>query len=215
MLFSGLPLLLVATAAVMSGGYLGATSLTEAASEAPPLRQLPSGALLVAYAPQCNTSVIVDAARRGVNVIIWFSINLEVQADGKPVITNGPNPACVAETAAELRRMGLETTHMISIGGWDAPHPNTTLDGREWWLYWKEWNRGLAKPELGFYGYAGIDWDLEGNDAMASPWNHFTVECMEVCLVVADGNTGVVYSSPALPLIPHENNPCDSLRSQI
>jgi len=38
----------------------------------------------------------------------------------------------------------------------------------------------VAKPELGFDGFEGIDWDLEGNDVVNSPWNYFTVEVLNL-----------------------------------
>ena len=147
-----------------------------------PPRKLPAGNLIVAYAPgTCNVTRVVNAVRRGVNVVIWFSINLGFNASngGAPQVQGGPSPSCIASTAAALQRLGLETTHMISIGGWDAPHPNTTFDGVQWWNEWRRWNENVvARPELGFYGFDGIDWDLEGNDAMSSSWNHFSVKCM-------------------------------------
>jgi len=68
----------------------------------------------------------------------------------------------------------------MSIGGWNAPHPDTAWTGAEWWEVWKKWNQGMAHPELGFHGFDGIDWDLEGNDKVSSPWNHFTAECMDL-----------------------------------
>ena len=33
------------------------------------------------------------------------------------------------QTAQKLRQLQLPTTHLLSIGGWDAPHPNTTFYG--------------------------------------------------------------------------------------
>jgi len=62
---------------------------------------------------------------------------------------------------------------MISVGGWDAPHPDTRFGAAEWWRVWTQWN--AASAAAGFGGFDGIDWDLEGNDAMASPANRFTV----------------------------------------
>jgi len=69
---------------------------------------------------------------------------------------------------------------MLSIGGWDAPHPNTSFSGEEWWDAWHRWNSEIAVPSLGFDGFDGIDWDLEGNDNVASPYNEFTVACLEL-----------------------------------
>ncbi len=90
-----------------------------------------------------------------------------------------------------LRQLQAPTTHLLSIGGWDAPHPDTLVDGRvrpplllpwsaagaaygmsghpaglqTWWRVFQRWNEAVAaQPALGFHGFDGIDWDLEGND---------------------------------------------------
>lgn len=66
------------------------------------------------------------------------------------------------------------------IGGWDAPHPNTSFTGNEWWATWKTWNAALARSVPNFDGFDGIDWDLEGNDVQSSRWNEFSIECVEL-----------------------------------
>ena len=136
--------------------------------------RLPSGPLIVGYANwgECD-SKIGQAAAAGVNVLIWFAVSLIASPSGKPIISGGPNLTCVAKTAASLRAAGLPTTHLISIGGWDAPHPNTTFTGSVWWDAWQNWNAAAKAP--GFDGFDGFDWDLEGNDDQASPWNTFSV----------------------------------------
>jgi hypothetical protein len=80
--------------------------------------------LIVGYANwnQCDEK-IVEAVINGVNVVIWFSINLSVSNDGKPIITNGPDMDCVATIINKIANLGLETIHLISIGGWNSPHP--------------------------------------------------------------------------------------------
>eukprot|EP00912_Choanoflagellata_sp_UC4_P001947 UC4_evm2s1249 len=65
--------------------------------------------------------------------------------------------------------------------GWNAPHPDTSFTGRQWFMAWDEWNKKeISNEALNFDGYDGIDWDLEGNDAPSSPWNIFTPECVEL-----------------------------------
>jgi hypothetical protein len=63
-----------------------------------------------------------------------------------------------------------------------APHPDTSFSGAEWATAWDAWNRGLAATHaaLGFLGFDGIDWDLEGNDDQTSPFNAFTPACVEL-----------------------------------
>jgi hypothetical protein len=153
------------------------------ANPASTTRTLPSGSLILAYAVSCDdggVSVLAEA-RAGVNVIVWFATNLLVGGDGTPSIGYGLNTTCIASVAKTLRDEGLETAHLISIGGWDAPHPNTTVPGEEWWRTWKSWNQDvIAMPDMGWAGFDGIDWDLEGNDAPASPDNHFTQACLDL-----------------------------------
>jgi len=68
---------------------------------------------------------------------------------------------------------------MISVGGWDAPHP---VGGTptQFFNSWKNWNENtVSRP--GFEGgFDGIDWDLEGNDDVASPWNYLSKETLDI-----------------------------------
>jgi hypothetical protein len=106
---------------------------------------------------------IVDAVKQGVNVVMWFSINLAVSPNGKPTITNGPDMDCVADRVKEIAALGLPTVHLISIGGWNSPHPDTSISAAEAYEYWNYWNRHIAaRPEKGFLGFDGFDWDIEG-----------------------------------------------------
>ena len=142
-------------------------------------RSLPEGNLIVGYAPDCNEAQIVQAAEDGVNVVIWFAVNLA--AGG--AIENSLNFTCIARVAHTLRQQALPTAHLISVGGWDAPHPDTSRDGAEWFNIFEKWNSDAAASvpaELAWQGFDGIDWDLEGNDEPSSPWNHFTVECIDL-----------------------------------
>lgn len=146
-------------------------------------RVLPEGNLILGYATACggnlDSDVVVHSARSGVNVINWFAINL-VTRDGVPVIEHQLNLTCVALTAWRLKLEGLGTAHLITVGGWDAPHVNTSLTGSEWWEKFNKWNREeVASLAFGFNGFDGIDWDLEGNDILSSEWNHFTIRGIE------------------------------------
>ena len=126
-----------------------------------PPRRLPSGPLIVGYTG-CDQQKVIAEAAKGVNVVIWFASNLVRNATtGQPQVATGLNHTCVAEVAQELRRRRLPTAHMLCVGGWDAPHPNTSFSGQRWFEAWDEWNRReAAQPALGFAGYDGIDWDL-------------------------------------------------------
>lgn len=141
--------------------------------------QLPTGPIIAGYSDwrTCNFSQTVRSAQHGVNVIIWSAINLLVDEDtGAPSIVDGPDVTCVAKVAAALDAEGLRTTHLISIGGWNKPHPSTNLTGAEWFATFDAWNRGLPRP------YEGLDWDLEGADNKSSSNNHFTVELLHLVI---------------------------------
>ncbi len=140
--------------------------------------------VIVGYANwnQCDETII-RAVEDGVNVVIWFSINLAVDGDtGRPTITNGPDMGCVAERVREMRDKGFtDVVHLISIGGWNSPHPDTSNPVEEVFAEWERWNNEfVARPDLGFYGFDGFDWDIEGNDTPSSQYNHFTVECLDL-----------------------------------
>lgn len=70
---------------------------------------------------------------------------------------------CVADIVREISDLGLHTVHLISIGGWNSPHPDTSISAKEAYEYWNYWNRNIAaRPEKGFFGFDGFDWDIEG-----------------------------------------------------
>ena len=146
-------------------------------------KQLPSR-LIVGYANwnQCDES-LVQAVRDGVNVLIWFSINLAtVMSEGGdrvPSIENGPDMKCVAATISAINQIDSGVIHLISIGGWNSPHPDTRVTPESMFHAWNTWNREtISDEDLGFYGFDGFDWDIEGNDSIESPYNHFTCECL-------------------------------------
>ena len=141
-------------------------------------RSLPEGPLILGYATRCNFSDnsaqhVISEAELGVNVINWFSISL-ADDNGNPKIKYGLNSTCIAEVAKILGDKNLETSHIITVGGWDAPHVSTAFNGTQWWDTWKKWNENeVAQPDLGFQGFDGIDWDLEGNDDVDNKQNYY------------------------------------------
>eukprot|EP01043_Picozoa_sp_COSAG02_P084869 COSAG02_NODE_22625_length_746_cov_0.945904_1_plen_166_part_01 len=121
--------------------------------------------ILAGYASwgQCDQG-LVEAARDGMNVLIWFSINLAKDDVGAAVIT-GPATGqeftqCVAAIVAQIEAEGLSLVHLVSIGGWNSPHPAAGISGAEFWAAWKHWNEHeVARPEVGWLGFSGFDWD--------------------------------------------------------
>ena len=115
-------------------------------------------------------------------MLIWFSINLiRNPSTGAPEIQGGPDYSCVGDIVKKIRDLGLPTVHLMSIGGWDAPHPDTSNSAEDVFAALDSWNRNVvARPNDGFFGFAGWDWDIEGNDDLQSPYNTFTVECLDL-----------------------------------
>jgi hypothetical protein len=129
--------------------------------------------LIIGYANwnECDDKLI-KAVQQGVNVLIWFSINLIANATtGAPAVSGGPNRECVAKIIQQIAELKLPTIHLISIGGWNSPHPDTSNPTDTVYAAWKAWNDGL---------FDGFDWDIEGNDDVSSPYNHFTLECLDL-----------------------------------
>jgi hypothetical protein len=139
--------------------------------------------IIVGYANwnQCDESIL-EAVKNGVNVIIWFAINLSTDSTtGKPLITNGPNWYDVAIMRNEIQELNLNTIHLISIGGWNSPHPDTTNNVIDVYNEFNRWNRQvISNKELNFNGFDGFDWDIEGNDDMNSKYNTFSVDCINL-----------------------------------
>ena len=69
----------------------------------------------------CNWSQadekVISAVRDGVNVIVWFSVNIAKGEDGRCSIEGGPDYEQVAKIAKELKEEGREVVHLMSIGG--------------------------------------------------------------------------------------------------
>lgn len=150
---------------IISGFVCGALAYTPMCSSTTAVtkRYLPDGPLNMGYVGgPCNQTQIIQSVQTGLNVLFWFSISLLTDSNGKPVVTGGPDLDCVASTASQLAALGLNTTHMITVGGWDAPHPDTSNPPADVYAAWKAWNEGVvARPGLA-NGFDGIDWDLEG-----------------------------------------------------
>lgn len=128
--------------------------------------------IIIGYADnnECD-QLLVRAVKQGVNVLIWFSINLMTDREGNPIITGGPDLSCVRQIKEQIREMKLPTIHLISIGGWNAPHPDTSNPPDIVYNNWVKWNNDT---------FDGFDWDIEGNDDLSSPYNQFTLPCLDL-----------------------------------
>jgi len=137
-------------------------------------RSLPKN-LLVAYQSwsECDDAVLTHV-QNGANVVIWFAVNLHADESGGPSISGGPNRTCVEEMIVKLDDLGFgrdDVTHLISVGGWDSPHPDTTFTAEQYAEAFETFSGGL---------YDGLDWDLEGNDSLTAPSNFFSADCLRL-----------------------------------
>ena len=139
------------------------------------ITQLPRK-LKIGYASwhECDEKIF-ESVQNGLNVVIWFSIDMAKNSDGtKPEFARGPDYNEVAKMIKRFKDNNYEVINLISIGGWNSPHVNTDFSAEEYFEEWIEFNKRISQPELDFYGFDGIDWDIEGNDDFSSSINHFT-----------------------------------------
>lgn len=95
----------------------------------------------------------------------------------------GPDLNCVADIVEKIRALDTPepVVHLMSIGGWNSPHPDTSHTAEAVFLALDRWNREVvARPERGWAGFDGWDWDLEGNDDVESPHNHFSIAVLDI-----------------------------------
>ena len=124
---------------------------------------------------------IYESVQNGLNVIIWFSIDMSSITDKtKPEFTRGPDYNEVAKMIKRFKDNNYEVINLISIGGWNSPHVNTNFTAEEYFKEWIEFNKRISKPELDFYGFDGIDWDIEGNSDINSTINYFSYKELDI-----------------------------------
>lgn len=117
--------------------------------------------LLIAYASwgECDDKVL-QAIHHGANVIVWFSITLVSHLSAPHISGSFPDPACIAATA----NAHPSVLNLISLGGWNAPLPDTSHTGADYFAAFHAWNTQLINQH-NWRGFDGIDWDVEGDDA--------------------------------------------------
>jgi hypothetical protein len=146
-------------------------------------RRLPER-IVVGYGSNCKA--VKRAVRDGVNVVIWSFLDFRAPPDDsretilvqerrnlqcrKPIPTTNLNLTAVRAVIQELDSQGYkDTVHMFSVGGWNGAHLDPGLSSVDWYSAFKDHVGDL---------FHGIDWDLEGNDDLDSPYNEFTLDCL-------------------------------------
>ena len=72
------------------------------------------------------------------------------------------------------------TDNCLLTGGWNEVHPTTRHAPDKVYAAWKKWNeQEIARPDEGFLGFDGFDWDIEGNDDVSSKYNTFDVKTLD------------------------------------
>lgn len=127
-------------------------------------KQIPDK-VVIGYAS--NPDVVPKAVKDGVNVIAWAFVDLDC-SDTTTLceIRTNLDLHAVRSTIENLEKQGYtDTIHLMSIGGWNGPHLIEQASSPDVWF--ESYQLKLASI------FDGIDWDLEGNDDVKSPYNEF------------------------------------------
>ena len=117
-------------------------------------------------------------------MLVWSFINFRrvrdsSGRDGVEVI-GGPNPECFRRVSSELSGAGWSVVHLASVGGWDQQHPDD-IAADEAFRAFRLWNSEVvADMSLGVAGFDGVDWDIEGADALKSSSNTISVSVLDL-----------------------------------
>ena len=136
--------------------------------------------VIAGYSSRCDGSVI-RAVEHGVNVVLWSffhvaprHVDVRVSVRGRQLRSSVETPLdleCVRREIEYLNELyGDSVVHLASFGGWNARHLDESYSSQEIYDSWKRLVGDI---------FDGIDWDLEGNDDLTSPHNHFSIDCLE------------------------------------
>ena len=125
-------------------------------------RALPPDKLIVGYSTKCGDGKVDKAIQDGVSVVIWSFWGV----DRTCRIRSALNLTCVEQTRAAYPNV----VHLASTGGWNGGHLEKNCSAEEIFMGWEQWANGV---------FDGLDWDLEGNDKVGSPLNHFSMSTLE------------------------------------
>ena len=160
--------------------------------ERPSIRRRPNqlpAKVLIGYGSDCDA--VRQAVHDGVNIVIWSFIDvarvdlatystasnqfrnrvLEIEdLQSVYTVSTSFNLTTVRSLIFDLDSSGYgDVLHFASVGGWNGAHIDTNIPPSQWYKVFAEIVGDI---------FDGIDWDLEGNDMMESPYNFFTLECL-------------------------------------
>jgi hypothetical protein len=151
----------------------------------PAKRPLPA-TILLGYSSRCDYDKVERAVSMGVNVVAWAFFTMPHKFDGACLdsenskagdcallsrLDTGFDIPCIRQLIQRLDNDGYDdVVHLTSLGGWNGPHLDPDISASTWYEQWKR---------LCGSTFHGLDWDLEGNDDLESPYNVFTIECLD------------------------------------
>lgn len=137
--------------------------------------------VIVGYASRCDGSVI-RAVQHGVNVVIWSFLHVppatvasQVSSTRKlqqirPMIETSLDLECIQQEIQSSRQFNDNVVHLVGFGGWNGAHFDEMYPSQ---MIYDSWKRAYGNV------FDGIDWDFEGNDDLQSPYNYFTLDCLD------------------------------------
>lgn len=175
-------LIIIALQGCGQGG--GGASPTPAPTPPAHGRPILPTSMIAGYTSGASVEKITSSVKDGVNVIFWSFMELSNNTLSGTVTAEAVGTAYQA--LVDLKRE--DVLHFVSFGGWDASHSlagtcgNLPCSGEAYAASFRAWNEQMKTSIPHFPGFAGIDWDIEGVDELASPANEFSMEAYEVIL---------------------------------
>ena len=151
---------------------------------------------------------LYEAVENGINIIIWFSIDLISHPETKkPFISRGLNYEKLSKITKKIKENNYNIINLISIGGWNSPHLDIKHSAEEYFQTFLEFNTKISNEF--FDGFDGIDWDIEGNDDLNSKYNNFSYEELNLIGEISKlfhKNNFIVSMAPAESYLDYTNS---------
>ena len=151
---------------------------------------------------------IYESVENGINIIIWFSIDLISHPETKkPFISRGLNYEKLSKITKKIKENNYNVINLISIGGWNSPHLDISHSAEEYFKAFLEFNKNISNNF--FDGFDGIDWDIEGNDDLNSKFNYFSYEELNLIGEISKlfhENNFIVSMAPAESYLDYTNS---------
>ena len=100
---------------------------------------------------ECDEKVF-ESVKNGLNVIIWFSIDLNENPITKECeIQRGLDYKKVALMTKKFKDNNYKVINLISIGGWNSKHISEKFTAEEYYETFIKFNEKISNPSLDFY----------------------------------------------------------------